>query len=521
VITPEEGVVVGRRYALARPLARGAMGSVWVARHCELDIDVTVKFMDPSLVASAEARARFEHEAKSAARLDSQHVVQVLDYGIEDDTPYIVMELLKGETLATRLGREGRLPLAAAARLTIQLGKALRTAHDAGLVHRDLKPGNVFVAIKDDDEVAKVLDFGIAKSTALLAEGSGTSAGTLLGSAHYMSPEQVRSSATVDARSDLWSLAIILYRALVGRLPFPGKDLGDVLVRVCTDPVPPPSSIDPTLPARLDGFFARALDRDPARRFQSARELSEAFCTIALDAPVSSSRYDGKSTIRMDMMSVPPPPPSSAPVPVAFTPRGTHIMSGPPAGIVWPPPPPAGDDAATIARPRELDPTLRASSQPAPPGQRAPADDDPPVLPVHRLSLGWVAIGALGAGAILVVAFWGASRVSAPTAASTAAEALVTPADAGQVGGHAQVPGPASAPLTAISGLPSATPSAPAVASAPSASASGSASAQKPPNPPAKLGDTPNPSEKPPPTSAAPTPGRRVVDGIIREPFAH
>src|SRR5262249_9660742 len=149
---------------------------------------------------------------------------------MEDGTPYIVMELLKGESLSARLSREGRLPIPTAARLVVQISKALRTAHDAGLVHRDLKPGNIFLAIKDEDEVVKVLDFGIAKALGVNDAKTDTESGVILGSVHYMSPEQIRSSRKVDHRSDLWSLGVIVYRMLTGRLPFTGSDVGDVLV---------------------------------------------------------------------------------------------------------------------------------------------------------------------------------------------------------------------------------------------------------------------------------------------------
>src|SRR5262249_5292012 len=146
-----------------------------------------------------------------------------------------------------------------------------------------LKPGNIFLAIKDKDTVVKVLDFGIAKANGLGEEEEGTATGVLLGSAHYMSPEQIRSSRKVDHRSDLWSLGVILYRALTGRLPFPGKIGGDIIVRVCTDAVPLPSSIAADLSPKVDSFFARALARDPEQRFQSARELTESLCAIAAE----------------------------------------------------------------------------------------------------------------------------------------------------------------------------------------------------------------------------------------------
>lgn len=285
MITPGPGAVIARRYTLTRLLGRGGMGSVWLARHRDLEIDVAVKFMAPALVASPEARMRFEREAKVAAPLGSQHVVQIHDYGVEDDTPYIIMEVLKGESLSARLARQKRLSPPVAARLLVQICKALRAAHDAGLVHRDLKPGNIFLALKDEEEVVKILDFGIAKSAGLGEASLETATGMMLGSAHYMSPEQIRSSKQVDHRSDLWSVGIILYRMLTGQLPFTGVDLGDVLVRVCTDVCARPSVVVPELPAAIDGFFERALARFPVQRFQSAMELTAAF-DAAMSAPV-------------------------------------------------------------------------------------------------------------------------------------------------------------------------------------------------------------------------------------------
>lgn len=294
MLTPARGLVVGDRYVLTRPLAQGGMGSVWIARHRELDVDVTVKFMMPTLVNSAELRARFEREAKVAARLRSQHVVQVLDFGIDDEMPYIAMELLAGENLADRLKREARLSLQVSAQIIGQVCKALRTAHEAGLVHRDLKPGNIFLAMKDGEEVVKVLDFGIVKDTAKndVEEAAGvTETGVMMGSVHYMSPEQIRSSRQVDHRSDLWSVAVILYKMLTGNPPFPGTNHGDVMVRVCTDAFAQPSLVVPGLAASIDAFFVRALTRDPAGRFQSAQEMADAFSTAVAAAAASLSPH--------------------------------------------------------------------------------------------------------------------------------------------------------------------------------------------------------------------------------------
>ena len=215
------------------------MGSVWIARHLQLDIDVAVKFMTPEAATSANARMRFEREAKAAAKLKSAHIVQILDYGVEGETLYIVMDLLLGEDLATRICRLGRLPLPAVASILGQACEGLTLAHDAGIVHRDLKPANLFLAREGRTEVVKVLDFGIAKAPATAASDS-TRTGSLIGSPNYMSPEQIVDSKAVDWRSDIWALGVIAFECLVGREPFGGTEVGAILVGVCHafDPAP-------------------------------------------------------------------------------------------------------------------------------------------------------------------------------------------------------------------------------------------------------------------------------------------
>ncbi|MDC3955741.1 serine/threonine protein kinase [Polyangium jinanense] len=269
------------------------MGAVWIAHHLKLDRAVAVKFMESGLTASDTARARFEREARAAAQIQSAHVVEVHDYGVESETPYIVMELLRGEDLAARLDKRGKLDLAEALRITQPICKALRRAHELGLVHRDLKPGNVFLARQDDDEIVKLLDFGIAKAVSPGTPQSGdvTRSGNLVGSPLYMSPEQIRKSKEVDHRSDLWSLGVILYQMLTGRTPFVEDEVGAVLVAICTDPIPKPSTLAPELGPEVDRFFDRALARDPAERFQSSRELFE-----ALEALTAKPAAEVKST---------------------------------------------------------------------------------------------------------------------------------------------------------------------------------------------------------------------------------
>jgi serine/threonine-protein kinase len=287
----EEGRVIASRYRLERLLARGGMGSVWVARHLKLDSTLAIKFIDPELAQLAEARGRFEREAKVAAQLQGPNLVQIHDYGIDDGTPYMVMEYLHGEDLCARLNREKRLSLEAAADIVVQVAKVLRRAHEAGIVHRDLKPGNVFlVRGEDEEDTVKLLDFGLAKIPQSASVDEMTQTGTLLGSPRYMSPEQARARKNIDHRSDLWSLAVIAFRAVTGALPFPGDEIVDVLMKICTAPVPAPSSIDPALGPAIDRFFARAFQQDPARRFQSARDFSREFVAATTGrAPLLSS----------------------------------------------------------------------------------------------------------------------------------------------------------------------------------------------------------------------------------------
>ncbi len=278
---PNPGDVIAGRYRLDRELARGGMGSVWAAHDDKLQRPVAVKLVATdgrTGLDGEEADRRFEAEAMAVAKLQSPHVVQIFDYGREADTPFIVMELLDGEDLRNRLHRHKRVSLETAALILVQTAKALSIAHAAGVVHRDLKPGNIFLVRAGEEEIVKVLDFGVAVQATDAGDLEGA---PIMGTPQFMSPEQARGLPDLDHRADLWSLGVIVYKALTGRLPFNAAAPTDVIVQVCTKDAKPVSELAPDLPHELDAFFDKALARDPKQRFASAREMALAFSRIS------------------------------------------------------------------------------------------------------------------------------------------------------------------------------------------------------------------------------------------------
>jgi serine/threonine-protein kinase len=312
-----QGTVIAGRYELTRPLARGAMGAVWVARHLQLNSPVAIKFMGSLFSTSDEARARFEVEAKAAAQIRSVHIVPVLDFGIESDTPYLVMELLEGEDLKARIARGGRLPPGEVVEMVAQVARGLRRAHEAGIVHRDLKPANIFVSQDGDVPLYRVVDFGVAKTDGLSITGPTTQTGQMLGSPLYMSPEQLRTPRAVDARTDLWSLAVIAYRCLTSEMPFPGDDMPAVVIAVAGKPPLPPSRHAPELPRAFDAFFERALAKSPADRFQTATEMAAAFAEAAGFRMGGREAMLSQSGVSLPLIT---PPSSPSPMPPAAVP---------------------------------------------------------------------------------------------------------------------------------------------------------------------------------------------------------
>jgi len=370
------------------------MGSVWEGTHVTLGTRVAVKFIDSEYAESPEARNRFDNEARAAAKLRSKHVVEVYDHGVtEDGRPFIVMEYLRGEPLDKRLDRAVRLPAKETARMLMQVCRALSKAHAAGIVHRDLKPENVFLVWDDEDgaDVAKVVDFGIAKFTdSQLGNSSATRTGSVLGTPYYMSPEQARGLRSVDYRSDLWSVGVIAYRCIVGTLPFEGEAVGDLLVKLCTAPLPIPSQLAPDVPPGFDAWFAKALTREPEGRFGSAGELAEslgAVCGLAVRGSYATADIPMPSFAGGPMASSSP---ALTPAPGFMTPPGALPITPYPSADRTGPSPALSQSAGTAN-------TLQMATG-------APTTQTP--APSQRKNTG--AIIAAAAAAVVVLALGGA-----------------------------------------------------------------------------------------------------------------
>jgi eukaryotic-like serine/threonine-protein kinase len=279
---PGPGDLVAGRYRLELLLRKGGMGSVFRATREGDPTPVAVKILDPAIAKNPQMLGRFLREARTAAALESPNVVRIHEHGVEDGNAFIAMELLDGESLRERLAKVGRLPPPEAFRLVHDVLRAVGRAHDAGIIHRDIKPDNVFVE-KGEPERAKILDFGVAK----VLEGApaellstGTQTGMMLGTPYYMSPEQAQAKE-VDHRTDLFAVAVVAFEALTGQRPFRGESFGDLVLAICASPVPIPSRVG-AVPPGFDEWFVRATQRDRERRFASAREMAAELERIAL-----------------------------------------------------------------------------------------------------------------------------------------------------------------------------------------------------------------------------------------------
>ena len=278
-----EGEVLAGKYRVERVLGMGGMGVVVAATHLDLLELRALKFMLPTALDNAEAVERFLREARAAARLRNEHVARIHDVGyLDNGAPYMVMEYLAGADLGSVLKQRGPLPAHEVALYAIQACSALAEAHSSGIIHRDLKPANLFLTQRPDGTACiKVLDFGISKVSGPGSDFEMTKTHAVLGSPHYMSPEQMRSARDVDPRSDVWSLGVILYKLTTGKAPFRGQNITELISAVLEGAPPPPSQLRPGLPTGLDAIIARCLSRKPDARYQSVAELAAALMPYA------------------------------------------------------------------------------------------------------------------------------------------------------------------------------------------------------------------------------------------------
>lgn len=267
-------MLIGGKYEVVGVLGEGGMGIVYEARQRDLDRRVAVKVLRGDAARDPEMVARFRREARVAASLTNPHVARILDFGTTDDgSPFMVLELLEGRDLQAEIDARGRLPLAEAVGILLEACEGVREAHARGVTHRDLKPGNVFLARQGGREIVKILDFGISKVSGPENERVTVTKGSF-GTPLYMSPEQIKSARSVDHRTDVWALGIIFYEAVTGTPPFEGESASALAVAITVDPLVPPSVRAPGLSPLVDAIVARALAKDPAQRTPTVDALA-------------------------------------------------------------------------------------------------------------------------------------------------------------------------------------------------------------------------------------------------------
>jgi serine/threonine-protein kinase len=483
------GTVVDGKYRVDRILGKGGMGVVYACMHLALERPVALKFLHPRLTEHREIVGRFMREARATSRLSHPNVVDVRDVDVlPDGSVYMVLELLEGESLASYLERVGRLSLAETLELLLPVMDALAVAHAAGIVHRDVKPENVFLARVGDRVVPKVLDFGIAKLADAESQSS-TATGSVLGTPLYMAPEQAMGrTSEIGACSDVWSMGVMVYECLTGELPFEVADDATpaaIVMSVMTGRIAKIEEKRPDLPPAFAALVGRALELLPVSRVASMRELGEGLRAATESRPPTTGTQPGHSTA----------PPTSRP------PRRIDTDAETLLGPAIPRPPARADAKPADRKPAEAEP---ARPPPAEVETRGPTTAM--ALPMWNMRWLWGA-GAIATVAIVIAALTLAGGAAPETAPPPSPTASVQPRAEPPPATAADVPPPSIGPSVATEPPATIPPAAEPVRAEPRRG--------RPRSDPARI-----PAAEPPPALAAEPPTREPQPRAEQPPVA-